>query len=129
MALRNRIERVALKGWAKWLVVLLLPFSALSFDTWLNVGMLNRDFEIAETNRRLKQLGEKLDGLRIEQARLERQARCEMEAPELSLVKPEPNQIEIVYYRDANQEIGVPGGEAPPYAVARLSRVAVSGSS
>jgi len=111
-------ERATLKGWAKWLVVLVLPFSALLFDTWLNVERLNRDFEIAALNGRLKQLGKRLDELRIDQARLERQARCELAAPDLGLVKPEPNQIEIVYYAASSESLTP---EAPPYAVARLT--------
>ena len=111
-------HRATLRGWTKWLLVLALPFSAFFFDTWLNVEMLNRDYEIAEVNRRLQQLRASLDELRVETASLETMDRIEIQAPDLGLVEPEPSQIQIIY---AAEPEGLRVDEPLPYANVRLA--------
>jgi hypothetical protein len=93
-------RKASLRGWPWWALVLLPPFAVLAFDTWLNTETFRKDYETGELNKRLRELTEKLDGLKIEEARLETMDRIKIEAPDLGLVEPEPGQIRIIYCTD-----------------------------
>ena len=84
--------------WTKWLLVILIPFSALCFDTWLNTQMLKRDYELSEISRRERELHQILDGVSDEKATLETMAHSEITAPDVGLINPQPGQIQIVYF-------------------------------
>ncbi|MBI4557471.1 MAG: hypothetical protein HY706_07810 [Candidatus Hydrogenedentes bacterium] len=113
---RARPQRVRISGWAKWLPVLLLPFSVLFLETWLTTQSLEADYEVGRLNKRVRELREELDALRAEIAKLEAMDRVHAKAPDLGLVEPEPNQIEIIY---APPDSTAPSRE-PHYTVAQL---------
>ena len=114
-ARRGPGRTVGLNGVGKWLLVLSLPFSALFFETWINTQTIENDYEMADINRRLRSLGQALDTFTVETARLEALDRIEVAAPDIGLVEPEPGQIEIVYYADANDP---PIKDNAPYVLA-----------
>jgi len=87
-------------GWIKWAMLLAAPALALASDTWLNTEMLRNDYEIALINKQIKELSDTLDGLRVEEARLETFDRIEIEAPDLGLIEPQPDQIQVIYCTD-----------------------------
>lgn len=87
----------AILGWIRWTFILMAPALALAFDTWLNTEMLKNDYEIALINARIKALSDTLDELRVEEARLQTFDRIEIEAPDLGLVDPQPDQIQIIH--------------------------------
>jgi len=76
------------------------PMLALAFDTWLNTEMLRNDYEIALINARIKTLSDTLDELRVEEARLQTFDRIEIEAPDLGLINPQPDQIQVIHCTD-----------------------------
>lgn len=90
--------------WVRWAMLLLAPVAALAFDTWLNTEMLRNDYEMALINKQLKELSDTLDGLRVEEARLQTFDRIEIEAPDLGLVAPEPDQIHVIHCTEADAE-------------------------
>ena len=91
-------QRYVVREWFRWIPVLLLPFSALFFDTWLNTEILKRDFRMANLNAELRRLRETLDMYRVHEAQLENLDRIEFEAPDLGLVPAEPRQIQVIHY-------------------------------
>ena len=97
-----RRPKAPLTGWGQWLLLLLVPFSALGLDTWLNTETFRCDYEMAEVNRQIKALTETLDGFRVEEARLIAMDRIEMEAPDLGLVDSQPGQIKVIYYAEVD---------------------------
>lgn len=91
-----------LKGWVRWVALLFLPFSVLAFDTWLGTETLKTDYEIAELNRCAKVLHEEREALKLQEANQTTQNRIAMEAPDLGLIEPQPGQIKIIYYAEAD---------------------------
>jgi len=90
-------RRASLRGWWCWLLALAPVFSAVAFDTWLNTENLRNDYEVARLNRRFKELKDSLDDLKVKTATLEALDRIETKAPDLDLIEPEPDQIQIIY--------------------------------
>ena len=90
-------RRASLRGWWCWLLALAPLFSAVAFDTWLNTENLRNDYEVARLNRRIKELKDALDDLKVKTATLEALDRIETKAPDLDLIEPEPDQIQIIY--------------------------------
>lgn len=83
-------------GWTKWLAVIMIPFSVVFFQTWLNTQTIKRDYKMADLNTRIRELQQTLDALRLEIARLQNMDRIEMEAPDMGLVQPNPEQIQVI---------------------------------
>ncbi|MCX6374624.1 MAG: hypothetical protein NTU88_01045, partial [Armatimonadetes bacterium] len=90
-------RRASLRGWWCWLLALAPLFSTVAFDTWLNTENLRNDYEVARLNRRIKELKDALDDLKVKTATLEALDRIETKAPDLDLIEPEPDQIQIIY--------------------------------
>lgn len=90
-------RRASLRGWWSWLFALAPLFAVVTFDTWLNTENLRNDYGIAALNRQLKDLQETLDGLKVKEASLEALDRIEIEAPDLGLIEPQPDQIQVIY--------------------------------
>lgn len=93
-----RCQPVPIAHWLRWAFVLLIPFCAISFDTWLNTRQINKDYRKAELDARQRQLEQNLNELRANEARLQTMDRIEIEAPEIGLGPPEPHQIRTIYY-------------------------------
>ncbi len=87
-------------GWIKWAMLLVAPAMALAFDTWLNTEMLRNDYEVALVSTQIKEFSDTLDGLRVEEARLQTFDRIEIEAPDLGLIEPQPDQVQVIYCSD-----------------------------
>jgi len=90
-------RRASLKGWWWWLFALVPMLSVVLVDTWINTGNLRNDYEMAEVTRQLKELRETLDALKVQEASLGSLERIEIEAPDLGLVEPQPDQIQVIY--------------------------------
>ena len=87
----------------RWLFVLAIPFIVLLLETRLNTAMLKRDIELGAVNAGLKRLQEAYDAYNVKIATLETLDRIEIEAPDLGLVPPQPNQIKTIYYVEGEQ--------------------------
>lgn len=90
-------RRASLKGWWWWLLAMLPMLLVVFVDTWINTGNLHNDYEMAQVNKQLKELHETLDALKVEEASLRKLERIEIEAPDLGLVEPQPDQIQVIY--------------------------------
>lgn len=99
----------------RWAAVLAVPFGALFADTWLNTAMLKRDIRMSAVTEKLKRLQEEYDACKVKIATLENLERIEIEAPDLGLVPPQPNQIKTIYYQEA-ETAWYPA--APPFETA-----------
>ena len=108
---------LTLWGWIRWSPVILIPFSALLFDTWLSTQRIKRDYAINELKTQIKRAHEDLDDLTVEAARLGTMNRIEVETPEMGLQPPEPDQIRFVYWTQTQQS----ESEEPEPALATLS--------
>lgn len=114
---RSKTRRaVPLRGSLKWVLVLLIPFSTLFFETWLTVQTRLNDYEVAEINRRIREAQEAINQLKAEAAQVGTMLELEAKAPDLDLVKPNPSQIQVMYFC-ADQE-GKPAAHTPRYEMA-----------
>lgn len=109
----------------KWLFVLAIPFAAFFLEARLNTAMLKRDIELGAVNAGLKQLQETFDTYNVKIATLETLDRIEIEAPDLGLIPPQPNQIKTIYYVEGDassspvsRPFDLAGGTAQPAAPA-----------
>ena len=84
-------------GRLRWILLVLIPFSVMFVETWLNTQTIKRDYRDYELKAQMKTLSQSLDSLRIKQATLEKMDRMEVEAPDLGLVAPGPNQIREIH--------------------------------
>lgn len=99
------IMRTIFKGRVKWAFLVIVPFSVLFAETWFNTETIRMDYQVFEITKECKALAEELDGLKIEQARLENMDRMEVEAPDLGLVAPGPNQIKEIYCQETKPHV------------------------
>jgi hypothetical protein len=106
--------------------VLAIPFIVLCLETRLNTAMLKRDIELGAVNAELNRLQEEYDAYNVKIATLETLDRIEIEAPDLGLVPPQPNQIKTIYYVEGEQSwspaarpFEIAGGSVQPAAPAR----------
>jgi hypothetical protein len=76
--------------------IILIPASALLFETWLNLGILAFDYQNDELSTELERAQAHIEQLRANTAKLERMERIDAEALELGLVKREHEQLVIV---------------------------------
>jgi len=99
----------------KWLFVLAIPFLAFFLEARLNTAMLKRDIEVGAVNGQLNRLQEAFDACNVKIATLETLDRIEIQAPDLGLVPPQPNQIKTIYYVEGEQSVSP---AARPFAIA-----------
>ena len=95
-AAQPRPARGVLSGALKWIPVLLVPFSAFFFETWLQLQIFERDYEAAELSRQIRETSARINGLEERADELMTLERITEQAPDLGLVQPEPSQIEVV---------------------------------
>lgn len=111
-----RPARRVLFGAVKWIPVLLVPFSAFFFETWLQLQIFERDYEAAELNRQIREINARIVGLEERADELVTLKKITEQAPDLGLVQPEPNQIEVVRIMPVSKK----PPEEPFFEVARL---------
>lgn len=112
------IQGKVLGAWLRWLPVLLVPFSMVFVDTWLNTERINKDYQVNELKMRCSELQEELDALLNREAELVTMKRIESQAPGIGLGPPKPGQIRTIYYRPSQ---GPPTDGAGTTAVGCLS--------
>jgi hypothetical protein len=116
-AMFSRNQRVRMRGWSKWLLVLVLPLGGLYFEAWLNTRTLRNDYGLSRINQQIRILQTDVEQAKIEEAKYAAADRFKETATDLGLVQPEPNQIEVVYYADQKDDGETQ--ESAPYVVAR----------
>ena len=95
-SLSNSHSRPRLRGWIRGLPFILVPFCVLFGETWLHMQRLDNDYSAAAINGELRALRHQIDRLVAEEARLEAMERINAKAPDLGLVEPGADQIQIV---------------------------------
>ena len=90
-------RRASLKGWWWWLIPMAPMLLVVFIDTWINTGNLRNDYEMARVSAQLKELQEARDALKVREAELRKLERIEIEAPDLGLIEPQPDQIQVIY--------------------------------
>jgi cell division protein FtsL len=95
-AMIRRERRQTLYTWILWLPVIVPVFCMLFADVWLSVETRRHDYELFHLNTARRKLEAELDTIRVDEAQLEALNRLAVKAPELGLVKPEPDQIVVV---------------------------------
>lgn len=91
-----RPARGVLSGTLKWIPVLLIPFSAFFFETWLQLSIFRRDYEAYELSRQIRETNARIEALEERADELMTLDRITEQAPDLGLVQPQPSQIEVV---------------------------------
>lgn len=89
-------RKAKLQGWAKWVVVIAIPFVVFTFETWLRTQSLQFGFDKNDLMKRQAEVTERIRSLEADEAGLKRMDRIEAKAPDLGLVEPGPAQIKIV---------------------------------
>jgi hypothetical protein len=89
-------RKAKLQGWAKWVIVIAIPFSVFGFETWLRAQSLQFGFDKNNLMKQQAELNERIRSLEADEAGLKRMDRIEAKAPDLGLVEPGPAQIKIV---------------------------------
>jgi hypothetical protein len=111
-----RPARRVIFGAVKWIPVLLVPFTAFFFETWLQLQIFERDYEAAELSRQIRETNARIVGLEERGDELVTLKKITEQAPDLGLVQPEPNQIEVVRVMPSRER----PAEEPFFEVARL---------
>ncbi len=119
----HRYTPPLLKGWARWLPIVLLPFCVAFAETWLRMHILHNDYQAAELAGEVRTLESELKELRVEEASLQAMDRIHRKAPVLGLAEPEPNQINILYAAPAPDQRPDPAPEEEPYRLNALAAV------
>lgn len=112
----RRQVRATLAGWSRWLPFVLLPFGIFFAETWMRTEQLRMDYETNRINAGMRLLDEQMNELRVQEASLDNMERMQIHAPNLGLVEPTRDQIQVV-------KIEIPDFVAPdrgPMALAQL---------
>lgn len=96
--LMARRQRRMLRGWIKWVPVVLIPFSVLFTHAWLNIEILRADYVLRELDKESRRLQEKLRHAGNVQSDQEVLEILAARALEMDFVDPKPGQQEIIYY-------------------------------
>lgn len=94
----KRMQRRALRGWKRWILVVFIAFSPLYMDAWLNIKMRHHDYMTNYLNKERQRLNEELVSLSVNRASLERLERLSTSAEALGLGEPEPGQVHLITY-------------------------------
>lgn len=107
---KQRVARVTLSGWWKYLPFVLVPFGVVFSEAWLRTEILESHFRIGELTEKNREVQEVMRALRVEESELRRLSRIDLAAPDLGLIAPAPGQV-IVIELDENWEDDEPIGE------------------
>lgn len=102
----KRMQRRALRGWKRWIFVVVVAFSPLFMDAWLNIKTRHQDYVNNFLNAERQRLNEELEDLSVNRASLERLDRLSVSAEALGLREPEPAQVQVIQYEG---ELNSPG--------------------
>ena len=113
-------QRRALRGWIKWVPVMLIPFSILFFHTWLNIQILRADYVLRELDGEARDLAERLNNTGMEETVHEDPNMLSEQAKLMDFVQPSPGQREsipwrqLAYPEEANFAIARGNGASQP---------------
>jgi hypothetical protein len=110
--------RRVFKGSLKWCVLLGILFAAFFSETWLQLQVYRNDYRSANLNREIKQIVQRIGLLQDKADELVTMERLNAKAPDLGLVQPNPQQIQVVFPPPAHQPGLTP--QAPSYTIASL---------
>jgi len=114
-------------GSMAWFALLLIPFSAFSVETWFQLQIFRGDYEVATMQQEAREIQQRVSILAERSDELAAMDRLVAKAPDLGLVQPEPEQVEVVMAEPADGT--QPSYTSEPYAVARLNPpVAIPGA-
>lgn len=114
-------------GSIAWFVLLLIPFSAFAVETWFQLQIFRGDYKVALMQKEAREIQQRVSILAERSDELAAMERLAAKAPDLGLVLPEPDQLEVVWAEPADGS--QPAYTQQPYAVARLNAApAASGS-
>lgn len=109
-------------GSVAWFALLLIPFSAFAVETWFQLQIFRGDYKVAIMQKEAREIQQRVSILAERTDELSAMERLAAKAPDLGLVLPEPDQVEVVW---ASPSDGTqPVYTSQPYAVARLNPVA-----
>ena len=129
---RSGRPKGAFLGALPWALLLLGPFCVLLFETWVHLQVYAYDYEASELNRYLRETNLRVNALEEQEDRLRTMDRIEAQAPDLNLIEPEPNQIQVVRQPSVQltgpriHEAGAP--DETGYDMARLNAAPSAGS-
>ena len=115
----RRQVRASLSGWSRWLPFVVLPFGLFFAEAWLRTQQLRLDYEANRINGAMRELEEEMNDLRVQEAGLDQLDRIQAHAPDLGLVEPTREQIQVV--KVESQEMVV--ADTGPMALAQLPMV------
>ncbi len=99
--LMARRQRRMLRGWIKWIPVVVIPFSVLFTHAWLNIEILRADYVLRELDKESRRLQEELRHAGIAQSDQEVLEILAAQALEMDFVDPKPGQQELILYDPA----------------------------
>ncbi len=99
--LMARRQRRMLRGWIKWIPVVLIPFSVLFTHAWLNVEILRADYVLRTLDKESRELQEQLRHAGNEQSDQEVLEILAVQALEMDFIDAKPGQQETIYYDPA----------------------------
>ncbi len=114
-AARARTPRGLVWQCVKWWPHLLLPFVVLFMETFLHLEVLRHDYYRAHINADTQAMQLEIQSLKSQEAELQRLDLISARAPDLGLIVPNPNQIEVLAV-DSNS----PFLRESPYNVAEM---------
>ena len=115
------------KATVKWYLLLGIIFSAFFFETWLQLQVYRNDYESASLNREIKKTVQQINLLQDKADELATMDRLNAKAPDLGLVEPNPQQIQVVYPHPVLPSVRT--AQSPSYAVASLDTKAEAAKS
>jgi hypothetical protein len=98
---------------------LLIPFSVFAAETWFQLQIFRGDYEVATMQQEARGIQQRVSILSERSDELGSMDRLSAKAPDLGLVQPEPDQVEVVWA--APQDGTQPVYTNEPYAIARLN--------
>ncbi|MBX7257455.1 MAG: hypothetical protein K1Y02_13915 [Candidatus Hydrogenedentes bacterium] len=106
-------------GSIAWFALLLIPFSAFAVETWFQLQIFRGDYEAAIMQKEAREIQQRVSILSERSDELAAMERLAAKAPDLGLVLPEPDQVEVVCAAPSDETR--PEYTNQPYAVARLN--------
>ena len=97
---RRMHKKKSLRVAFRYLPFLILPFSVLFFETWLHMESLNNGYKYADIEREKRETIARIDELEDRIISLNALSLIDANAPNLGLVEPNPNQLEILIVDD-----------------------------
>ncbi|GMV99535.1 MAG: hypothetical protein AMXMBFR84_06740 [Candidatus Hydrogenedentota bacterium] len=80
-----------------WMPVWVIPFSVFLTEAWIQLQIYGNDYYTSRLRTALRQVNERIENYEKQEAELKTMERIAANGPDLGLVPPRPNQVELVY--------------------------------